>query len=164
MKHIVWFLQTHFFVTHTQYEVKQIFSTTECEFKRFDIIIRLLAIENYYGENDFGWILYRKLRRCQLGNSQDVSSVEDSFRNLIRSYESNGYMKDSEIFVDKSYRLINGSHRIAMAIYRNDKYVSCRIVRKRSKCDYSLDRLKSMGFTNDELDVILKKYHSVKQL
>lgn len=163
MKYIIWFLQTHLFVTHIQYEVKQIFSIDECEFKRFDIIIRLLAIENYYGENDFGWILYRKFRSRQLGNSQEVSKVEDSFKNLIRSYESNGYMTDSEIFLDKTYRLINGSHRIAMALYRNDKYVSCRVIRKRSKCDYSLERLKSMEFTNDELDMILKKYHSLKQ-
>ena len=31
-------------------------------FNRWDLIPRYLAIENHFGENDFGWEMFRKLR------------------------------------------------------------------------------------------------------
>ncbi|MCQ2959524.1 MAG: hypothetical protein MJ198_04965 [Bacteroidales bacterium] len=161
MKHFFWYIQTHFFIKHLQLEIKQIIN--ESNFNRYDIIIRLLAIENYYGENDFGWSLYRKLRKGQLGDVADIYKVEQDFKDLISSFEIYGYRKKSEIYVDKSFQLINGAHRTALAIYRGEKIISCIVVRKKSKSDYSIERLKCIGFTKVEIDIIEKRYRLVVQ-
>ena len=64
-------------------------------FNRYDMIVRLLAIENYYGKNDFGWDLYRKQQNTRKGG--DWQNAESRFRALIKSYEENGYDTTSSI-------------------------------------------------------------------
>lgn len=149
---------------HYIVELKHVVNANNNGFNRYDIIIRLLAIENYYGKNDFGWNMYKKMRLFQLKDEQKVENVQKIFCALIESMENDGYQKDSEIYVDKNMQLVNGSHRIALALFRNEQNISCRIVHKKSRADYSLVKLKYMGFTDSEVDVIKSKYRSVMQV
>ena len=90
-------------------------------FNRYDMIVRLLAIENYYGKNEYGFNLYRKMQAARIG----IDSVEPAvfrFRKLIESYENNGYDSSSEIELDSCLHLYDGSHRMAMALYYNYYY------------------------------------------
>lgn len=110
----------------------------ETKFKRFDIIVRLLAIRNYYGENNLGFDLYRRMQNFRI-HSKYADVAEPRFKALIKSVEEHGYDTDSEIYVDRNLKLIDGSHRIALAIYHNIKKVRVRVLNRFENVSYGLD-------------------------
>ena len=59
-------------------------------FNRYDTIVRLLAIENYYGLNNCGWNLYCKMQDSRKFKGYSIESKEN-FIKLIKSWEENGY-------------------------------------------------------------------------
>lgn len=127
------------------------------ELLRYDIVIRYLAIENYYGKNDDGFMLYRKMQDKRIREGYGNES-EERFRKLIASYEGGGYRKDSCIVVDKNLSLIDGSHRIALHLYLGLGTISVLILpTKKPSPDYSIDWFFQKGFTNAEIDRILEK-------
>ena len=87
-------------------------------YNRLDIFVRLLAIENEYGINSYGWDLYRKMqsKRCSDGGLSVEERVK-IFKDLIRSWDEKGYDKSSKIRLDVDLMLEDGSHRLALAIY-----------------------------------------------
>ena len=75
-------------------------------FKRWDLIPRYLAIENHFGENDYGWDLFRKLRTHQASEFGDGTvqseydqSVRTNFESLIESVGANGYDRKHPLVV-----------------------------------------------------------------
>ena len=54
---------------HFSLDVTELFfqHNTKQGFLRYDMIVRLLAIENYYGINDFGFDLYYKMQKARNG-------------------------------------------------------------------------------------------------
>ena len=81
------------------------------EYNAVDIAVKYLAIENYYGKNNFGLELYRKLQLKRVGEDWN-----ERFTNLIKSFESGIDMK-SWIQVDLNYSIHDGAHRLALALY-----------------------------------------------
>lgn len=51
------------------------------------------------------------------GVNHDSARGNNSFRKIINSYQKSGYIKDSVVEVDKSLRLINGTHRTACNLF-----------------------------------------------
>ena len=96
------------------------------EFNRFDIIVRLLAAENYYQLNEYGFELYKKMQEARVRAGYSEISV-NRYKALIRSFEQRGYDSRSEIIVDSNLGLINGAHRVALAIYYKIPNVKLRI-------------------------------------
>lgn len=127
---------------------------SKSELLRYDIIVRYLAIEEYYGKNDYGWELYRKMQEARAGRG--VEAVE-GFRKLIESYERSGYRKDSSIIVDRGLNLVDGSHRIAMNIYHGIPTISAVVEPGQIPSDFSLDWFFQNGYSDEEIDIILKK-------
>lgn len=100
-------------------------------FNRFDVIVRVLAVENYYGKNDYGMNLYGKMQRIRNPNSNKGNYDElaiPRFKTLIESVEKNGFDSNSEIIVDKNLKLVDGAHRLSLAVFHNIKNVKIRIV------------------------------------
>lgn len=160
IEQIVWDIQTICFVSHSFCKVSDIFSFQQSNgiFDKYGIIIRLLAIENYYKKNNYGWDLYRKLRVKQLeGKNISIQDAELNFIKLIQSYEKNGHNADSEIFVDKNFRIVNGSHRMALALYFNVENIPCRIVHRKGN-HLTKENLLSYGFSTYEVDIVYKRY------
>lgn len=117
-------------------------------FSRYDIVVRLLAVKEYYGDNTFGWFLYRKMQNERIYEGYAELSVE-RFIQLIKSYEANGYDTVSEILVDKNLKLVDGSHRIALAIYYNLSYIKVRIVDEEVANGFGIDWFKKRFDTED---------------
>ena len=165
MKKIIQFIQNRLFVKRNSYSVKELLISlvVQNSFLRYDVIIRLLAIENHYNKNNYGWMLYEKLRKRQL-QTNNVTKEIIQFRNLIYSYEKYGYDSQSEIFIDKRKQLVNGSHRLALALYHGYTSITCRIIRHKATADYSLGRLKNMGFTDIEMRYIIDRYNRLKKV
>ncbi len=75
-------------------------------FERLDIIVRYLAIENYFGLNDFGFEMYNKMQEKRMGREHAKISA-DIFRKLIKSWTENGYDPKCEIECDCQMHLLD---------------------------------------------------------
>ena len=111
---------------------------TDKTFNRYDIIVRLLAIENYYNENNFGWALYKKMQNFRIKDGYSELSVEN-FIKLIQSWEKYGYDIESKITVNKNIELLDGSHRLALALYYKTKELAVKVENTDNKPLYGID-------------------------
>lgn len=126
------------------------------ELKRYDIVVRYLAIEHHLGVNDDGFDLYRKMQNARIREGYG-EEAERQFRALIDSYQKNGYERASHIVVDKNLSLIDGSHRIALNIYFGIEEINVLVLPTEKLVDYTIDWFFQNGFTDTEIDRILAK-------
>ena len=87
------------------------------KFARSDFFVRLLAIENYYGKNDFGIDIYNKMQKQKGAKAFDRGKC--SFCNIVESFEKNGFIlhENNYIVMNKVLRLTAGAHRLACCLY-----------------------------------------------
>lgn len=129
-------------------------------YNRLDIIVRYLAIENYFDQNDFGFELYNKMQEKRMGKDHAQTSG-DVFKRLIKSWLENGYDPAYEIECDNNLSLLDGSHRLALALYMRVETVSCKVYGYNEKVAYGKEWFLGNGFTVQEIDNILDKYNEV---
>jgi hypothetical protein len=144
---------------HIQCDVRELFfqQRKNDKFNRYDIVVRYLAIENYYGKNDFGFDLYEKMQIDRVGES----SVE-SFKKLLFSYEKNGYDSSSEIELYSDLHLFDGSHRIAIALYNGAEYkISCKVRSDKADIFYGIEWFIEKGFSTQSIKIIQQKYEQI---
>ena len=130
-----------------------------CENKqllRWDVAVKLLAVENYYGKNDFGFELYAKMQNARAGCDR-AEEAKANFVNLIRSWEENGYDPTSCIYVDSDLTLQNGAHRLAMAIYHGMPYINAHTLHRDKPRDFGEKFFAGSGFSEDEMEIIRNK-------
>lgn len=142
----------------TKIDVRELYTHLNGDkgFSRYDMIVRYLAIEDYYGENDYGFELYRKMQSARNGADTVKESVE-RFKLLIESYRG-GYDKNSTIELARDLQLMDGSHRFALALYTKNYEVSC-LVRHyiHTKHIYDIRWFKVNGFTDKEIEILENK-------
>lgn len=150
------------------------------QYQFYDIAVRVLAIENYYAKNDFGFSLYKKMhmlggnygqtnlteayyneakkkkKAAIYGKVKEEHSVEQ-FKELIQSYERNGYRQDSTIMADRNMMSMNGSHRIALALNREQDFINVEVHDLDFSRRYSIDWFWKRGFERKEIDIIKSK-------
>ena len=132
----------------------------ESYFNRMDVIVRYLAIENYYDKNDYGFILYNKMQYKRNPNKKEVNWIE-RYTNLIESIERFGFHPTNYVEIDENHQLIDGSHRLACALYYNEKDVSIKISSRKIKVDYGIEWFKENGFASEEIEIIKKKKNEI---
>lgn len=128
------------------------------------LMVRYKAIQAYYGETDNSWWNYYNLMQAKRYEykpmiGKDKLYNEENFKKLIQSFENNGFLDRYPIIVNKYMRLVDGSHRLSLALYFNIDYVPIVITEKSLNLDpeYSLDWLVNNGFENKK-DEILDTY------
>lgn len=126
------------------------------EFNAVDIAVKYLAIENYYGKNNFGLELYRKL---QLKRIQE--DWNERFINLIKSFEA-GINMESWLQVDLNYSIHDGAHRLALALYHGYENVPVNIFNVEvSRRYYGFKWFYENGFTEEEIFLISEKLNEL---
>lgn len=121
---------------------------------RLDIIVRYLAAKSYFEGTDDGWELYRRMQDARMGKGFSVGA-EERFRKLLHSYEENGYDDSSCILLDSNLGLIDGSHRIALALYHGYSTISALVMDFCHPVAYSFDWFIGNGFTIAEVKHII---------
>lgn len=100
------------------------------DFVHLDIVIRLLAVENFYKKNDYGLVLYKKLMDFLMPTYFKANSLSDlwlpRFKKLVVSVEKDGFYADSEIVVSQNFLVRNGRHRLALAIFHSIPKIKIR--------------------------------------
>jgi len=132
------------------------------EFRRPDMIVRHLAIDNYYGNNDFGFDLYRKLQDARVKKGYADRAVK-KFYDLIESYAKNGYDPGSYILADKELKLRDGSHRMAMATYLNLPEITVAVFNATTALVLDYNWLLTHGFSKEEVQLLRSKADSLRK-
>lgn len=145
-------------VKHMTYDVEEIFIQQNLlsGYNRLDTVVRYLAIEEYYGKNNYGFNLYKKMQGKRINEEYVKGSVE-RFRALIESWDKKGYNSSSEITLDNNNFLIDGSHRLALALYHRISNISCKVYKKNTVIEYGISWFVQNGFTVEEMKIIQDK-------
>ena len=121
------------------------------EFNALDVVVKYIAIECYYGINDYGMNLYRKMQTKRV--NEDWT---ERFDNLIKSFE-HGIDMNSWIKTDVNYSIHDGAHRLALSLYHGYKTVPVKIFNVEiSRRYYGINWFIENGFTDQEIEIILK--------
>jgi len=139
------------------------------QFNRYDIIVRYLALEDFHDARNSGIRLYNKMQLARneylVSINQKIKSEDlhvnktEAFKDLSRSFSKVGYNKNYPLEVNSAMKLVDGSHRIACALFFNQKSI---IVEKSAfiTIDYGLDWFR-IYFDDDEIDSIRSKYQAL---
>lgn len=80
------------------------------------LAIWYMAIDQYYGKNDYGYSLY--VRAWNLSGELNTAKGRlQKFKELIGTWDLHGYDEASSISVLDNYHVIDGSHRVSLAVY-----------------------------------------------
>lgn len=119
----------------------------------YDVAVRLLAIEEYYGKNTIGYDLFSRLQN----NIVKGDFWIPRFEKLIQSFEANGYNKAMQIEVDENIQIIDGAGRLALAIYHNEEFVPVRFHKSTIKREYNYNHLWELNYSREEIKLIHEK-------
>ena len=134
----------------------------EVEFHRWDLIVRYLAIENHFSENDYGWELFRKMRIHQSSEFGDGhkqtdydQSARTAFERLADNMKHQGYNKKFPIPIHaESLRLNGGAQRFMCALYFGLEKIPCVLDYFDPDVNYTIRWFKEHGFEKAEIQLI----------
>lgn len=113
-------------------ELTQLFDTpVMSKYHHIVSALRYVAVEEHYGENDFGKALYIAANHYE----NDTAQQEDlsRFQALIKSIETKGYDSKSTIYIDLDKNCFNGTHRLALCAWFGVERIPAAIVRRHLK-------------------------------
>ena len=119
----------------------------------YDIAVRLLAIEHYYGKNDIGYGLYSRMQE----HSGNGTFWLNRFKRLINSYETNGYENDNPLALDEKLHIMDGAHRLSLALYHGNELIPAQIHQGCIKRRWNYNLFWELGFTSAEMAIIQQK-------
>ncbi len=132
------------------------------KFNRFDTVVRLLAIEEHFGENNYGWSLYSKMQKLRNANNPNKVSQDTyrrRFEDLIVSMKAKGYNSKFPIYSNDDNQLMDGSHRLACALYFREKEIHVKRA-EQTTVNYSWDWFQDR-FTSEEQDYIQQRFDKI---
>jgi hypothetical protein len=118
---------------------------------RYDVFVRCLAIDEYYGKNNYGFNLYNKMQKLRVGTSE---GYEGRFKKLIENVEKKGFNPEYPISIGSGI-LCDGSHRTSCILSFDIDNVPYEKV-ERKKVSYNKTWF-DMKFTAKEVQLIEAK-------
>lgn len=132
---------------------------------RADILVRMLAIDDFYNKNDFGFRFYNEMQRirCALNSKIPINYADhqEDFIKLINSMIK-GYNYNYPIILNKNKELLDGSHRLSLCLYYDIKQIPVIVCNNETNVDYSLDWFLRNGLQHFE-EYILQKYREITE-
>lgn len=130
--------------------------------------VRLAAIEQQDQKNTYGFDFYIRAQRLHCDKDTAIQRLEQ-FMRLAAEWKHVGYKKNYVLVLNRNYGVIDGNHRMAMAIYTGQKTICADVyptdlaVKDIHGEEPMLEKelLLQNAFTIDEvqqLEVIQKKY------
>ena len=131
-----------------------------------DVIIKYIALESYLNGDKYGIELYNQMqkRRIELNNRIPKSRDDGGKRyfELIESIMTNGYDLNSAVVLNKDFCILDGTHRLAIALYLNLDKISVKFDNTSNDVvDYSTDWFEKSGL-EEHSKIIKKKYSEMK--
>ena len=86
-----------------------------------DIIVKIMAIEDYFGKNNYGMNMYNKMQKIRVLQNKlieiEKANNQENFADLIESFKKNGFNDKYPVELNKKFEIFEGSHRLACSIY-----------------------------------------------
>jgi len=120
-----------------------------------DLAVRMMAVEEFYGFNNYGFDLYR---RMQLDSGFDWT---DRFKELIKSYENYGEKNKNVLELDRDFAIMDGAHRLTLALYHGYEFVQTNIYDSKRNRNFDKNFFWKKEFSKDECDMIQKKTNDI---
>lgn len=137
------------------------------DFYNAHIIMKYITVENYFnGDSRMWWDIYNDMQFKRVSQKpfidKSMADHEEAFRKLIKNMKENGFNDNYPIMVNKYLRSVDGSHRLAVALYLKIPYVPIKCVKEVYDIDpeYSLKWFLENGFENQE-EAIVKTYKKI---
>ena len=125
-------------------------------FNRYDVLVRMLFVGEYYGENSQGRHLYKKMQDSKNGDGYGEIALK-RFAGLVQACEQDPDLARHPILVDKDLQLVDGAHRLAIVLHAGGEEIPAFLLPFRFKADFSLRWFKVHGFTEEELWILEDK-------
>ena len=125
------------------------------KFNRYDLIVRYMAIESVFSENNVGYELYDRMQ-VKRGNTPHSDPMR-IFKNLIYNIKSKGFDSHSPIIVDEHLNLVDGAHRLACALFFNINNVPIRIQKGSFDAFYGIEWFEDNGSSENEIKLLNQK-------
>ena len=104
------------------------------------------ALDDIYAEDGFALQVYEKMQWLRGGYRSTAQ-----FKSLAESMRNNGFDPSFPIQVDRSGTLVNGSHRLACALYLGLDQVPVTCVEERFDRDYRMNWFEDNSFDGGEI-------------
>ncbi len=88
--------------------------------------VRLAAIEQQEQKNTYGFAYYIRAQMLHCDKDTAIQRLEQ-FKRLIMEWQCIGYQKKYLLVLNRHYGVIDGNHRVAMAIYKGQKTICAEI-------------------------------------
>jgi hypothetical protein len=110
-------------------------------FNRYDIIMRYLSAKKLDRNIDASLDEYKTMQQTRIGRD-----TGNDFRDLVISIKKNGFSTKYPIPIDLKANLIDGSHRLACALYYDIEQIPYTVIRSRSNINYGLNWFQENNF------------------
>ena len=122
--------------------------------------LRYVAVEEYYGQNNFGKNLYIKANKWE----SEKACHEDlaRFDALIKSIEANGYRNDSAIYVDANGNCFNGTHRLALCAWFGIRQIPVVHVQRKLNVSTVSDLKEHYRLSDEEFEQLQQAYQRMR--
>jgi len=125
------------------------------EFNRVDVLVRAYSAKCYLEDENYDFALYITMQKNR-SEHQGVSR----FKDLIGSFERIGFDPRQPIPCAPSYRLLNGSHRLAIAYFNKHKMIPIQVFKTNVQPRYAMEWFEDR-FNADDIDVIKQEYEKL---
>lgn len=130
------------------------------------LMVRYKTVEEIFCGGNYWWEVYKEMQIKRVAQKsiipREKADNELAFRSLVHSMASKGYDKKFPILVNREFRLIDGSHRLSIALFLKMECVY--ITMNRDTIDmapeYSIKWFAENGF-GAVLDDIRKTYKKI---
>tara|TARA_B100000963_G_scaffold49152_1_gene37364 strand:+ start:8527 stop:9999 length:1473 start_codon:yes stop_codon:yes gene_type:complete len=148
-----------------QFELKNVISSNLLTWNRLDIAFKLLYLE-YNNKSQFAKKFYSQhVKAFTLGSFQEYGNLNknsikkyiDSFEETFNNLKNNGFIKEKSLIpISNDNSILNGSHRIASAIFLNKK-VDCVYLNLHNQI-YDYNFFTKRHLSDDILDIAVSKF------
>lgn len=119
------------------------------------LMVRYKTIESYINNNEKKWWnIYNNMQRKRVSQKpiipREKAENEKCFKELIDSIKNNGFKDNYPILINNQFRLVDGSHRLSIALYLKIPFVPVTMTKETIDIDpdYSIEWFKNNGFDN----------------
>lgn len=136
-------------------------------FKRINLLIQYAFVGQFYGANKYGYELANKYMELVCEDDRRYNH-QYYFEELIRSIDKAGFSAKSYISVNRNGQLIDGTHRLAIGLWKKEKEASIDILNTDwnlgKEGDRDVDWMRNRGdiFSEQEIRVLQSLYEELK--
>ena len=124
-----------------------------------DLVVRYMAAEDYFSQNNSGFSLYNKMQYDRVKST----TAENQYRRLIESVGANGFDRDSKVEVDSLGNIIDGAHRVSLALYFKEKEIAVNFSPGKKEGNYSIRWFEEHDFEQEQIALIKEKFTEIFQ-